>query len=75
MIVLTTLAIENRPLDFTECSHLSGLRKPSVSRSLDYLRRFCLVDNHMNSKDRRKRMLSITPEGRALVAKLCEASA
>jgi len=71
MIVLTTLFIENRPSDFTECSRLAGLRKPAVSRSLEHLARFCLVSNRMNGTDRRRRMLSITAEGAALIHQLC----
>ncbi|KAB8313282.1 MarR family transcriptional regulator [Erwinia endophytica] len=69
-LAVATIALQDAPMNQKELAQLLGLEDASVVPLIDRLVRLQLVERVQPKEDRRKRLLYVTPQGKALYLKL-----
>jgi DNA-binding MarR family transcriptional regulator len=71
MAVLVVLRDSKRPIMTKELAARLHLESPSVTTMIDRLERSGLIKRVADSKDRRKRLVDLTPKGRNVLDRAC----
>lgn len=64
---MVLLVLRNGEMDFTDITHKLGLYKSAVSRALDMLGHYGMIDRERDESDRRYLNVSLTALGRKVV--------